>query len=68
LIAFVSVDPCKELLMTDAEFPETTAGGAVGRFVGKVKSAAGALVGNEDLQREGNLQQACWRADRHDRS
>jgi uncharacterized protein YjbJ (UPF0337 family) len=44
--------------MTDAESPETTTGGAVGRFVGKVKSAAGALVGNEDLQREGNLQQA----------
>jgi uncharacterized protein YjbJ (UPF0337 family) len=44
--------------MTDAESQETTTAGAVGRFVGKVKSAAGALVGNEDLQREGNLQQA----------
>lgn len=44
--------------MTDPESPETTTGGVVGRLVGKAKSAAGALVGNEGLQREGNLQQA----------
>ena len=49
--------------MTDPESSETTAGGVVGRLVGKAKSAAGALVGNEDLQREGNLQQARVEAD-----
>jgi uncharacterized protein YjbJ (UPF0337 family) len=46
------------VLMTDPEARETTAGGVVGRVVGKAKSAVGSLVGNEDLQREGNLQQA----------
>ena len=44
--------------MTDAESPETTAGGAVGQVIGKAKVAVGSLLGNADLQREGNLQQA----------
>jgi uncharacterized protein YjbJ (UPF0337 family) len=44
--------------MSESEPTETTAGGAVGRFVGKAKSMLGSLTGNDDLQREGNLQQA----------
>jgi uncharacterized protein YjbJ (UPF0337 family) len=40
------------------ESNETTAGGALGRLVGKTKAAVGSLIGNKDLQREGNLQQA----------
>jgi uncharacterized protein YjbJ (UPF0337 family) len=44
--------------MTDPESPERTAGGLLGDVVGKAKSAVGSLFGNEDLQREGNLQQA----------
>ena len=44
--------------MADSESTETTAGGLLGRVVGKAKAAVGALVGNDDLQREGNLQQA----------
>ncbi len=44
--------------MSDPDSPETTAGGLVGQIVGKAKSAAGALFRNEDLKREGNLQQA----------
>jgi len=44
--------------MTNPESPEETAGGVLGHVVGKAKSVAGALVGNEDLEREGNLQQA----------
>ena len=37
---------------------ETTTGGVLGRVVGKVKAVAGSLTGNDDLKREGNLQQA----------
>src|ERR1043165_2531874 len=37
---------------------ETTAGGALGRLVGKAKTAIGSMIGNEALQREGNLQRA----------
>jgi uncharacterized protein YjbJ (UPF0337 family) len=48
----------EECVMSDPERPEEVAGGVLGRVVGKAKSAVGSLVGNEDLQREGNLQQA----------
>ena len=44
--------------MPNSESVPTTVGGAVGRFVGKAKAAVGSLIGNDDLQREGNLQRA----------
>ena len=44
--------------MSDPDSPETTAGGLVGQIVGKAKTVVGSLLGNDDLQREGNLQQA----------
>jgi len=44
--------------MTDPETPERTAGGPLGYVLGKAKSALGAVLGREDLEREGNLQQA----------
>jgi uncharacterized protein YjbJ (UPF0337 family) len=44
--------------MSDSESTEETAGGALGRLVGKAKAAFGSLTGNEALTREGNLQQA----------
>jgi uncharacterized protein YjbJ (UPF0337 family) len=44
--------------MSDPDSPETTSGGLVGAVVGKAKSAVGSLLRNDDLQREGNLQQA----------
>ena len=49
--------------MSDPDSPETpspeeTAGGLLGQVVGKAKSAVGSLLGNENLKREGNLQQA----------
>lgn len=37
---------------------ERTAGGPLGRFAGKAKEAAGSVLGNEELAREGRLQQA----------
>lgn len=37
---------------------EPTAGGIVGALAGKAKQAAGSLVGNKDVAREGRLQQA----------
>src|SRR3954463_14288279 len=37
---------------------ETTAGGMVGKLAGKAKAAAGSLTGNDDLAREGRLQEA----------
>jgi uncharacterized protein YjbJ (UPF0337 family) len=49
--------------MTDPGARETTAGGVIGRVVGKAKSAVGSLIGNEDLQREGILQQASVEAE-----
>ena len=44
--------------MPGPESNETTAGGAFGRLAGRAKAAVGSLLGNEDLKREGNLQQA----------
>lgn len=37
---------------------ERTSGGLVGKLAGKVKEAAGSLTGNQDLAREGRLQEA----------
>jgi len=37
---------------------EQTAGGVLGNLAGKAKEAAGSLTGNDDLAREGRLQQA----------
>ena len=37
---------------------EDTAGGHVGRFAGKAKAMAGAALGNDELAREGRLQEA----------
>lgn len=45
-------------LLTNQEQNERTAGGAFGKLAGKAKEAAGAIVGNDDLAREGRLQQA----------
>ena len=44
--------------MTDPKLPEETAGGQLGKLAGKAKEAAGFVLGNEDLAREGRLQQA----------
>jgi uncharacterized protein YjbJ (UPF0337 family) len=44
--------------MTDRETTERTASGPVGRLAGKAKAAAGSALGNEELAREGRLQQA----------
>ena len=46
------------------EEPERTAGGILGAVAGKAKEAAGSLTGNDDLTREGRLQQAQADADR----
>src|SRR5689334_9410812 len=37
---------------------ERTAGGLVGKLAGKAKEAAGSVVGNDKLEREGRLQDA----------
>jgi uncharacterized protein YjbJ (UPF0337 family) len=44
--------------MTDQENPERTAGGLVGAIAGRAKEAIGAVTGNDELTREGRLQQA----------
>src|SRR5689334_23717607 len=44
--------------MTRPETPETTTGGPLGKVVGKVKEVAGEIIGEDDLAREGRLQQA----------
>jgi uncharacterized protein YjbJ (UPF0337 family) len=44
--------------MSNPDSPESTAGGLIGQVVGKAKSAVGSLLRNENLKREGNLQQA----------
>ena len=44
--------------MTDPETPERAAGGLAGRVAGKAKAAAGSLLGNDELAREGRLQHA----------
>ena len=44
--------------MTNPDIPERTRGGLAGKIAGHIKAAAGSAVGNEDLAREGRLQQA----------
>ena len=44
--------------MTDPKIPDETAGGPLGKLAGKAKEAAGSVLGNEQLAREGRLQQA----------
>lgn len=44
--------------MTNPERTQETAGGLVGKVAGKAKEAAGSALGNDDLAREGRLQQA----------
>src|SRR5215210_8813876 len=44
--------------MTNSDTTERTAGGLVGKLAGKAKAAAGSLTGNDDLAREGRLQEA----------
>ena len=51
--------------MTDPKLPEETAGGQLGKLAGKAKEAAGSVLGNEDLAREGRLQQAQVEAPEH---
>ena len=41
-----------------SDTPDRTAGGLTGRIAGKAKETAGSLTGNEELAREGRLQQA----------
>ncbi len=48
--------------MTDPD-TQRTAGGVLGRVAGKAKELSGELTGNEDLAREGRLQQAQADAD-----
>ena len=51
--------------MTDSDTPrERTAGGLVGKVAGKAKEMAGEATRNEELAREGRLQQAQGDADR----
>ena len=42
--------------MTDQDNEQTT-GGVAGKLAGKAKELTGSLVGNDDLAREGRLQQ-----------
>jgi uncharacterized protein YjbJ (UPF0337 family) len=44
--------------------PESVAGGPLGKVVGKLKEVAGKVTGQEDLAREGRLQQAGADAER----
>ena len=44
--------------MTDPETPERTAGGLAGKVAGRAKEAAGSVLGDDELAREGRLQQA----------
>jgi len=52
-----STTPTQEDDVTDPEM-EPTGGGLLGRLAGRAKAAAGALTGNQDLAREGRLQEA----------
>ena len=44
--------------MTNPDKTEDTAGGLTGKIAGKAKEAAGAVLGDEQLAREGRLQQS----------
>jgi len=43
---------------------ESTTGGPLGKLAGRAKEAAGSILGREDLQREGKLQQVQSEAER----
>ena len=43
---------------------ESTTGGALGKLVGRAKEVTGSMLGREDLQREGKLQQVQSEAER----
>jgi uncharacterized protein YjbJ (UPF0337 family) len=43
--------------MTSPDKPERTSGGIVGKLAGRAKEAAGAVLNDEELSREGRLQQ-----------
>jgi uncharacterized protein YjbJ (UPF0337 family) len=40
-----------------SDTPERTSGGLAGRLAGKLKDVAGSLTGDDELAREGRLQQ-----------
>src|SRR5215210_2838314 len=44
--------------VTNPDTPEQTAGGPLGKIAGQVKEAAGSAIGDDELAREGRLQQA----------
>jgi len=44
--------------VTNPETPQPTRGGLAGKIAGRFKAAAGAVIGDEQLAREGRLQQA----------
>jgi uncharacterized protein YjbJ (UPF0337 family) len=50
--------------MTNHETPEEVSGGLAGRLAGKAKQAAGAVLGDDALAREGRLQEASTDAER----
>jgi uncharacterized protein YjbJ (UPF0337 family) len=50
--------------MTDPDIQERAAGGLAGRIAGKAKEAAGSVLGNDELAREGRLQNAAAEAHR----
>ena len=58
-----SSKPVRSSTLTSDERSETTKGGALGRLVGKAKAVAGAALANDELKREGNLQQAASEAE-----
>ena len=49
--------------MKNPDSPERTAGGPLGRLAGKAKQLVGSALGEEDLAREGRLQEARVDAD-----
>src|SRR4051794_22548850 len=57
---YIELTPVRSKEFVDVRFTqsETVAGGPAGRVIGKAKSALGSLLGNDELEREGNLQEA----------
>jgi uncharacterized protein YjbJ (UPF0337 family) len=43
--------------MSSDERPEEVGGGLAGKLAGKAKQAAGSVLGNDELAREGRLQE-----------
>jgi uncharacterized protein YjbJ (UPF0337 family) len=50
--------------MTESDTPERVAGGVAGKVAGRLKETAGRVIGDEDLAREGRLQNAEAEAER----